>query len=1047
MGRENAHHPLTNKTTMQNLRTIVLALACFYTAQAGAQKTTVFTEANLAYKRGEEFFDKGVYGYAMAEYEDAILQLRAVQEPEWELLRMNAELGYAKSAVRLDLPDGEKLILDFIRKYKPDPLAAQAQLEVANYFYNAKKYDKAIEFFKQINPREMSAAQRAEIYFKTGYCYFVQKDFRDAEVQFQQIKDQPSGYFYPANYYYGLCRFFNTKYTDAIKAFRLVERSQEYKPHVPYYITQIYFAQRDFDQVINYAEPKLNGSKLRKREEMSRLVGQAYFERGEYEKALEYLEAGVTSRMSEEDFYQLAYAQYQAGKYKEAAENFGELNRSNSELGQMALYFLGDSQLKLGDKQGARNAFGAASRMDFDPSIKETSLINFAKLSYELNFERDALTALQKIPTNSIYYTEAQSLMSEIFVNTRSYDQAIKTLEAMPNKTPQLREAYQKVLYLRGIQYLKDGRMEAAKGLLVKSIGASVNSEYKAQALYWLGDIAHTAKDYDGSIDYLNQFLLLAKTQPNLPVESSVYTANYLQGYNYLKKKNFSTAQGYFQDAVAGISRNRTFLSNETVTKNILGDATLRTGDCLFKKNKYSQAVKFYDDAIRAKYPGYEYALFQKAVIEGLQGNSTDKIIALENLIEDDPKSAYADNALFQLGVTYQEIGKPNKATESFQKLVADYPNSDLVNESLLRLGLVAYNNGNRTGAMEYYKQVFAHNPDKEEADAALAALREIYINDMGDPDGFASFLETIPGYKLENAEKDQLAYDAAQNAYESGNYERAITQFSNYIGKYPNGVNVLLAHYNRAESYAYLEQYQQAFDDYDWVVRKGPGQYYVLALGKAAKIAYNLELDFQKAYDYYTKWEEVATDPEDRFEAQLGAMRSAYKLGNVGAVQNAARKVAQNPAASDEQRASAEFYLGKIAYDRKDFAAAKLSFDKVLQLSDNEQTAEARYLIADIHYKNRDLEAAKKRCLDNNQDNSGYPFWVGKSLLLLSDVFAEQGDLFSARVVLESLIENYANPSDEIIPTARQKLELLNRQADGQSRIDSGENFMDDGN
>lgn len=1038
---------LTNILTMQNLRAILLAILCSFTLQLAAQKTTVFTEANLAYKRGEDFFNKGVYGYAMEEYQDAIQQLKAVNEPEWELLRMRAELGYAKSAVRMDLPDGEILILDFIRKYKPDPLASQAQLEVANYFYNARKYDKAIEFFKQINPRELSPSQRAEVYFKTGYCYFVQKDFRDAETQFRQVKDTPSDYFYPSNYYYGLCRFFQSKYNDAIKAFRLVERSQDYKQHVPYYITQIYFAQRDFDQVITYAEPKLKSKKIRKKREMSRLVGQAYFERGEYDKALAFLEEGATGRMTEEDFYQLAYAQYQAGKYREAADNFEELNRSNSELGQMALYYLGDCRLKLNDKQGARNAFGAASRMDFDKSIQETSLISFAKLSYELKFEREALSALQKISSGSPYYTEAQSLMSEIFVNTRSYDQAIKTLEAMPDKTPQLREAYQKVLFLRGLQYMRDGRKEAAEGLLAKSVTASVNSEYKAQALYWLGDIAHQEKDYNASIDYINQFLLLAKTQRNLPAESSVYTANYLQGYNYLKREKYTTAQGYFQDAVSGIRRNRTFIGNETISKNILGDATLRTGDCLFKKNKYSQAVKFYDDAINARYPGYEYALFQKAIIEGLNGNSTDKIIALESLIEDDPKSNYADNALFQLGVTYQEIGRPNKATEAFQKLVADYPNSDLVNESLLRLGLVAYNNGNRSGALNYYKQVFSHNPDKEEADAALGALREIYINDMGDPDAFASFLETIPGYKLENSEKDQLAYDAAQNAFESGNYERAITQYTNYIGKYPNGVNVLLAHYNRAESYAYLEQYRQAFDDYDWVVRKGPGQYYIYALSKAAKIAYNLELDFQKAYDYYVKWEEVATDAEDRFEAQLGAMRSAYKLGNVGAVQASARKVAQNPAATDEQRATAEFFLGKIAYDRKDFTAAKQSFDKVLLLSDNEQTAEARYLIAHIHYLNRDLDAAKKRCLDNNQDNSGYPYWVGKSLLLLSDVFAEQGDLFSARVVLESLIENYESTTDDILPTARQKLDVLNKQAEGESRIDTGDNFMDDGN
>ncbi|MEZ4954880.1 MAG: tetratricopeptide repeat protein [Saprospiraceae bacterium] len=1025
---------------------LFLGLICL-TGQLMAQKTTVYTEANLAYKRGEDFFNKGIYGYAMVEYKDAIERLAPANEPQWEQLKMRAELGYAKSAVRLDKPDGEKLILDFIRKYSPDPLASQALMEVANYFYNAKKYDKALEFYKEINPRGLNQAQRSEVYFKTGYCYFVQKQFREAEVNLVQIKDAPGDYFYPANYYYGLCQFFQTKYTEAIKAFRLVERSQQYKPHVPYYIAQIYFAQRNFDELITYSEPKLKDRKLRNLEEMNRLVGQAYFEQGQYDQALPYLEAGVTRQMQEQDFYQLGYCQYKAGKYGDAAENFQQLTSVNSELGQLALYYLADCRLKLKDKEAARNAFAAASRMSYDPAIQEIALINYAKLSYELKFDKEALTALQSIQPNSIYYNEAQVLMSDIFVNTRNYDEAIKTLEGMPNKTPQLKEAYQQVLYLRGVQHQRDERFTAAKEMFTKSVANSVDSRFKALALYWLGDIQHQEKNYDSSIDYLNQFMALTKTQRDLPDESSVYTANYMQGYNYLKKKNYNTAEKYFSDAVDGIRRNSSFITNKMVKESILGDATLRAGDCLFKRNNYNEAIKYYDAAVNARYPGFEYALFQKAIIEGLRGRNTDKIIALESLIEKYPKSAYADNALFQLGITFQEIKQASKATESFKKLVGDYPNSDLVNDALLRLGLVAYNQGNRPAAIEYYKQVFSHSPEKEEADAALTALREIYIKDMGDPDGYTAFLETIPGYDLENSEKDQLAFDAAENAYENGQYEKAITAFTNYLNRYPNGINTLVARYHRGESFAILEQYSKALADYEWVLSKGQGRYYVDALGKAAQIAYHNEQDFNKAYDLYSKWEAETSVAEDRFEAQLGAMRSAYRLNNITAVQSAARKVASNPAATDLQKATAEFYLGKIAFDKKDYPSAMTSFNKVLALSDNEQTAEARYLIAQIHYFNRDLDKAKKRCLDNNNESSGYPYWVGKSLLLLSDVFAEQGDTFSAKTVLEALIQNYENQTDEIVPTARKKLETLNKQEAGKSRIDTGNNFMDDGN
>ena len=1012
-----------------------------------AQKTTVFTDAQLAFKRGEYLFETGAFGAAMNEYKTAMELLQPASEQSWENVRIRSELGYAKSAIRLNLPDGEKLMLNFIRTYQPDPLASLALIEVANFFYNAKKYDKAVAFYQQINQQSLGAAQRTEVAFKLGYSYFVQKQFEQAEAAFRQIKDLEGDYFFPSNYYYGLCRFFSNQYPEAIKSFRLVERSREYKPHVPYYIAQIYFAQRNYDDLIKYAEPKLSDSSVRNPKELNQLVGQAYFEKGEYAKALPFLEkfAESSGRMREEEFYQLAFCQYKAGKYAAAARNFTELNQVNSSMGQMALYYLGDCELKSGNKQAARNAFASASRMSFDSGIQETSLLNYAKLSYELRFDKEALTALQSIRPSSPLYSDAQSLMSEIFLSTRNYEQAIATLEAMPSKTAKLKEAYQKVLYLRGLQLLRDDKKGESKSLLNKSVDNAVNNEFKAMALYWLGDISFQEKDYSKSIQYLNQFTSLAKNIGKLPDESSIHTANYLLGYNYLKKENFTTAQSYFQDAVMGIKRNRSSIRNKQVKDAVLGDATLRAGDCLFKKNQYREAVRLYDEALNAKYPGFEYALYQKAIIEGLQDNSTGKIIALEELISKYPNSGYSDNALYQLGITYQALRQPAKAIETFKKLIATYPSSPQVNDALLRLGLTAYNQGNTQAAISYYKQVFTHNPNKEEGDAALAALREIYLKDMGDPDGYNSFLETVPGYQLDNAARDENAFAAAESAYENGNYERAITAFSDYIAKYPKGINLLPARYHRAESYLALKQYTQALKDLEWVVEKGPGRFYVDAIGKAALVLYHNEKDFAKSYSYFQKWEQAAINDNDRFEAQLGAMQAAYRLGDASAVQTTARKVANNSAATDAQAALAHFYLGKVAFDRKEFDAALTAFNKVTTLSNDEQTAEARYLIAQIHYQRRDLDKAKKRCIDNNKENSDYPYWVGKSFLLLSDIFAEQDDLFSARTVLQALIDTYENTDDDIIPTAKQKLELLKKQEAGSSRLDRDNKFMDD--
>ncbi len=1015
------------------LWTLLLAWSNF----SFAQQTTVYTEAHQAYKLGMEYYSQSIFGLAQNEFKKAFELLLPVNQPESELLRTKAELHFAKCAVRLDHPDGEKLILDFARAHDPEPIATSAVMEMANYYFNDQKWDKAIQLYKQVDNSGMSKDQRLETKFKLGYAYFVRKKFKEARPYFQSIKDIPGTYTTPANYYYGMTSFFEGKYTEAISSFKKVENTKKYRPHVPYYITQIYFAQGKYDEVIDYGIAKTKDKSLKKRAEINQLVGQAFFEQKDYESALPYLEyaASKSNQMRKEDFYLLGYVQHQAKLYGKAVKNLEQLNKENSKMGQNAMYMLGDAQIQLGDKAKARNAFRAASKMNFDAKTQEESLYNFGKLSYELDFGRDAISALQQIPATSAYYLEAQTMMGNIFLNTRDYEKAIETLDKIPNKTPKLKETAQKVAYFRALQLIKEEDYIQAKSVLKKSLASPVDNRTKALSIYWLGEIAHLEKDYPASVREFNKFLNLAKTINNLPDEASAHTANYTQGYNYLKQKDYNAALGYFQASISGIKRNEAFIDNTYVTQQVLGDATLRAGDCLFKRNKYDEAIRFYDDAVSNKYAGFIYALYQKAIIEGLRGNTTNKILALDNIVDDYPKSEYADNALLQLGITYQEIGKYDQATVPLKKLITNYRNSELTNQALLKLGLITYNQGSLQTAINYYKQVFSHNPTAIEAQAALTALEEIYVDDLGKPDEYFSFLETVPGYDVKDDEKEAINFKAAESQYENGNYAKAITAYTAYLRKYPRGRNVLVAYYHRGESHGVQKQYGEALKDFEYVISKGPSRYYTKALPKAALIAYNFEKDFEKSYQYYTKLEEIAEDDDTRFEAQLGALRSAYRSNKNQAVLSLADKVATNPNSTNEQKAAARFYQGKVAFDQNSYEAARTAFNEVVNLSDNEQTAEARYLIAYIFYSQRDLNTAQQLCLNANRESSNYPYWVAKSVILLADILAEKGDLFNAQAALESLIENY-DEDQELVKIAKAKLAKIKEQSAADSRI-----------
>jgi len=1026
------------------MRKFTLSLVIFMLVwPLAAQQTAIFTDANRFYKRGIDFYQKGVYGKAQQEFQEVVNLLLPVNEAEAELLRIKAEFHLAKTAVLLDQPNGEILIKEFIRTYRPAPIAEQAILEVANYYFNERDYERALEYYERLGTTGMTRGQRAEINFKKGYAHFVNKEFQEAKSNFEAVADIRGDYYYKSNYYLGLCYFFEGEYNDAIRTLRIAGDDSRYRRYAPYYLAQIYFAERRFDELITYAEPRLNERELKEKDEIHQLVGQAYFEKGMFEQALPHLRqyAESANKLREEEFYQLGYTQYQAGNYDAAIESFKPLSSVNSRIGQSAMFYLADCYLKLGRKQNALIALGDARRMNFDPTITEEARFTYGKLAYELNQPKSAVNALQELAVDSRYYVQAQDLIGEIVLSYRDYGEALEVLENIPNKTPKVLQAYQQVLTYRGIQLLRNDLLAEARTHLQQSLQYRLEQRPQAMALYWLGDIAHREENYQNSINFVNQFLTLAKTMNNLPDESSIMTGNYLQGYNFFKQEDYGNALRFYLESVEGIKRNRRFIRNENITTNVLGDATLRTGDCYFKRNQYPEAVRYYDEAINARYPEYVYAIYQKAIIEGLRGRTTDKILALERIAQEFPQSEYADDALFQLGSTYQEIGKLNQAAQPFNQLVQNYrTSSDLINESYMRLGLINYNQGDLEGAINYYKQVFGNNPEPEEAKRALAALEEIYVEDLGRPSDYFAFLETIPGYKVDNFARDSINFRAAANRYETGDYQRAIEAYTNYLRNFPNGQYQLEARYQRGESYAILRQYSQALQDYEWVVDQGPSRYFMKALEKAAVIAYHHEQNFDKAFQYYSQLEEASNTDDMRFEAQLGALRSAYRAGNTQAIYGLANKVANNPSATNQQKASAYYYLGKLAFDRRDYDNALTAFNQVIQLSDNEQTAEARYLKAYIHYQRRELDKAQEITLNANKESSAYPYWVAKSVMLLSDILVEKGDLYNARAALEALLENYQE-DPQLVAEARAKLQQLNQQIMESSRLDRNPN------
>ncbi len=754
--------------------------------------------------------------------------------------------------------------------------------------------------------------------------------------------------------------------------------------------------------------------------EIRGILGQAYFIKKDYPNAINHLAYYIdhTQKVRAEDFYQLGFAYYQTRQYTKAIAPLKEIANVSSKMGQNANNYLANSYLQTANKNAARAAFKRTSEMTFIPDLSEEALFNFGKLSAEMGQDREALNSLKQLGPASIYFPEAQKILSHILTNTEDYSEAIRFIEALEMKSPPILKSYQRILYTYGMQHYLDGEVNQATQLFNKSNEHPLVNEVTALSYFRLADIEHDQANYQQSINHLNQYLSLYKTGIEVPEDASEKYAFYLQGYNYLKLNNYTLARQYFEDASSS-------MENNAAERGLLMDALLRTADCYFQVNLYQQAINYYNKSIALNTKGTDYALYQRGILQGLLAKPFEKIVTMDELIERFPNSPLTDFAIFQNGETLQSIGEAVEAERSYRKIVDQFKKSTLRNKALLKLGLIAFNQGNVSTSISYYKELFNHNPNASESQQAIIALEEIYVETLSQPDEFFDFVEKQAGFKINSFEKDSISFRSAELQYENAEYEKAISAYSRYIKNYPSGFNQLMAHYRRAEAFQLQNQYDQALKDYEYVIKQGESQYYLKALERAASISYNHSEAYKKAFDYYSLLEEIELDPEKQYQFQVGALRSAVQIEDSDAIRYMADRVLKNPFLIREDKAWALFNLAKENYADDKIETSHAQFKQVVALSNNIQTAEARYFIANIAFNKRDMAQAEAECRQAITDSKPYPFWVAKSMMLLSDVFLKQGDILQAKAALNAILENF-DSNQEIIDECEAKLKYV---------------------
>lgn len=994
-------------------RTIYVIFATFLlTFGQLAAQTADKSGYNQHLERAEELFDASSFRSAKVEYSKARRLTTRSQ------IDQRARLDYYITicAAKIGEPNAMEQIDQFIANYPTSIYRNRIRFDKANLLYQKGDYVEAVREYVALDRGNLSSAELDEYNFKLGHSFFVVDDMSNARTSFSQVR--PDGeYGVHATYYTAYIEYISGDYNRAKHRFLTIANNPSYRDVIPFYILQIEFLEGNYDYVLENGDDLLARATGERVAEIARIMGEAWFHKNDYAKTILYLdrykEAG--GEMGRTENYLYGYSKYLRNDVGDAIYALSQAVGPDDKLTQNAAYHLGGCYLRADDKHRAMQSFSMASSADYDPQIREDALFNYGKLQYELGSGvfNEAINVLNKYITEypeSPRLNEAREYLIAAYYNSSNYDAAYAAIKLIPNPDNNIRTAYQKIAYFRGLEAYSEGDVEGARRYLLESLQNRFNPKYTALTQFWLAELHYKEGEYGKAIPLYRQYINLS---PETEKEHTM--AMYNLGYSYFNNKNWSDATGWFTR----------FLNSYSANDNYRADALNRRGDAYFTQRQFAQATADYNSVLRVGGSGKYHAQYQKAMIDGLQGNRSAKVSSLQSIIASG-EGEYVGEALFEQGRTYVVAERFNDAVKVLKRFVDNYPSSDKYLAALSELGLAYQNLGDNKSALNYYKQVAAKAPNSQEARDALSAAKSIYV-DMNNVDGYIAFARGV-GVETDTGvvARDSLSYMAAERVYMTSNDRgRIIATFDDYLEKFPRGAYRANALYYVSEHHIGAHQYSRAIERLGELAEMHYNSYTVRGLEKLAPLSYE-QRQFEMAAKSYKKLAETSVNPETKGSAYEGYLKSIGETANGAAIMAAADEVLAVSGLPESTQRSAKFLkAGQLRKSGETQSALSL-YRELATESKSREGAEATYRVIEALYAEGDYGAAEKRILEFAKQNTPHTYWLGSAFLTLGDIYVQKGDNFQARATLQSIVDGYSPTDDGVVEAARERIKNL---------------------
>jgi TolA-binding protein len=775
---------------------------------------------------------------------------------------------------------------------------------------------------------------------------------------------------------------------DKLEAYKKIATNTDLVQEADYMLAYIAFEQGD-ENAVEILESYLKQyPDSRHGDEACLLIGSGYFERKDYIRAENWLADArinvLNSGQQEVLNYRLAYSQMQNGSLVAARQNFVMVSEFGAEYSQAATYYIAYIDYATGKYDDAMREF---NRLKRNPEYREQANYYIAQINYiEDNHDEVVKLTERLLRTypDSENNTELYRIAGNSYYQLGNQDKAITMLKRYVSLTDAPARGE---LYLLGVcEYNQEDYMNAVDALS-QTIGEDDEltqnaSLYLGQSYIQLNDKnnARMAFDQAGSLNFnkkiqevalYNYALLIHETSFTGFGESVKVFEKFLNDFpesQYSDKVNDYLVEVYLtsRDYDAALESINKIRRPSTKILEAKQNILFQLGNQAFMNVEMGKAIDYfnqtielgnYDNEARANAYFWRGESYYRL---GRYSNAISDFNNYQSLSKYDTSSDAHSHVYYNLGYCYFKRQDFEQALVSFRRYVTLERKRETKSfaDAFNRIGDCLFYNRQFAEAETNYSRAVELQPSS--ADYALYQK------------GFVLGLQRDYSEKIRMMDRVINEFPASQYVddalFERGRtyvllekYSEGAASFKTLIDRYPQsslapkaGVQLGLLFYNDNQLERSVEAYKRVIDEY-------PGSEEAKVAVQDLKSVY-IDMNDISSYASYVNslvgHIHIEVSEQDSL-TYLAAERLFTRGDFDGAQRSLTNYLKSYPGGAFSSIAN--YYLAKIAFDKKDYREAKRLFTLVLGSGDTKFREESLARKSEIEYLEKDYTTAIK--------------------------------------------------------------------------------------